>query len=49
MEELSTPTAVRAAIRRGEWRRPTAGLAPGYTQANLLVLPRDLAYDFLLV
>lgn len=48
MEELNTPAAVREAIRRGQWRRPTAGLAPGYTQANLVVLPRDLAYDFLL-
>jgi uncharacterized protein YcsI (UPF0317 family) len=26
----------------------TSGLAPGYTQANLVILPRDLAYDFLL-
>ncbi len=48
VEELNTPTAVREAIRRGEWRRPTAGLAPGYVQANLVVLPQDLAYDFLL-
>jgi uncharacterized protein YcsI (UPF0317 family) len=35
-------------IREGRWRKPTAGLAPGYVQANLVVLPRDLAYDFLL-
>ncbi len=48
MEELKTPAAVREAIRRGEWRRPTAGLAPGYVQANLVALPTDLAYDFLL-
>jgi uncharacterized protein YcsI (UPF0317 family) len=39
---------VRSAIRSGRWRKPTAGLAPGYTQANLVVVPRDLAYDFLL-
>ncbi|MGE3536100.1 MAG: putative hydro-lyase [Candidatus Tectimicrobiota bacterium] len=42
------PTQIRQAIRRGQWRRPTAGLAPGYTQANLAVVPRELAYDFLL-
>jgi uncharacterized protein YcsI (UPF0317 family) len=42
------PSAVRAAIRAGEWTTQTAGLAPGYTQANLVILPRDLAYDFLL-
>jgi len=27
---------------------PTAGLAPGYTQANLIAVPADLAYDMLL-
>jgi uncharacterized protein YcsI (UPF0317 family) len=36
----------RQAIRRGEWNRPTAGLAPGFTQANLVVLPREDAFDF---
>jgi uncharacterized protein YcsI (UPF0317 family) len=35
-------------VRRGEWRRPTAGLAEGYAQANLVVLPRADAFDFLL-
>jgi uncharacterized protein YcsI (UPF0317 family) len=35
-------------FRRGELARPTAGLAPGFVQANLVVLPRDLAFDFLL-
>ncbi len=35
-------------IRQGQWRKPTAGLAPGYVQANLVLLPRELAYDFLL-
>jgi uncharacterized protein YcsI (UPF0317 family) len=42
------PATVRAAIRAGEWTTQTAGLAPGYTQANLVILPRDLAYDFLI-
>ena len=31
--------AVRAAIRAGEWDGPTASLAPGFTQANLVALP----------
>ena len=48
MDAQGTPSAVRAAIRRGDWRRPTAGLAAGYAQANLVIVPRDLAYDFLL-
>jgi uncharacterized protein YcsI (UPF0317 family) len=42
------PQQIRHGIREGRWRRPTSGLAPGYTQANLAVVPRDLAYDFLL-
>lgn len=37
---------------RGTYRNgliiPTAGVAPGMTQANLIALPRDWAYDFLL-
>lgn len=36
----------RLKIRRGEHRRPTAGLAPGYVQGNLAVLPAALAADF---
>jgi uncharacterized protein YcsI (UPF0317 family) len=43
-----TPQQLRHCIREGQWRRPTAGLAPGYTQANLAIVPRALAYDFLL-
>ena len=43
-----TPRQVREKIRRGELVRPTAGLCPGYVQANLAVVPRSLAYDFLL-
>jgi uncharacterized protein YcsI (UPF0317 family) len=44
----AAPADVRAAIRRGDWRSHTAGLAAGYVQANLVVLPREDAYDFLL-
>jgi uncharacterized protein YcsI (UPF0317 family) len=43
-----SPAALRAAIRSGRWRGPTGGLAPGYAQANLVIVPRALAYDFLL-
>lgn len=38
---------VRRAVRGGEWRGPTAGLAPGYVQANLAILPREYAFDFM--
>jgi uncharacterized protein YcsI (UPF0317 family) len=44
----ASASEVRAAIRAGAWRSHTAGLAAGYTQANLVVLPREYAYDFLL-
>src|SRR5438270_2987595 len=39
---------VRLAVRAGDLTGPTPGLAMGYVQANLVVLPRDWAYDFLL-
>ena len=38
--------AARLAIRAGH-RAPTAGLAPGYVQGNLAILPKALAADFL--
>src|SRR5262249_48774833 len=41
-------SAVGRQARAGELRRPTAGLALGYVQANLVVVPRELAFDFLL-
>jgi uncharacterized protein YcsI (UPF0317 family) len=37
---------VRHRIRRGAYRGPTAGLAPGFVQGNLAILPKDLAADF---
>ncbi|MDR1740869.1 MAG: putative hydro-lyase [Synergistaceae bacterium] len=42
-----TPAEVRKLIRDGKWDRPTSGMCAGYAQANLAVLPRDWAYDFL--
>jgi uncharacterized protein YcsI (UPF0317 family) len=44
----STGAEVRRLARSGEWKSPTSGLAPGYVQANLVCVPRDLAFDFLL-
>ncbi len=41
-------TRCRRAIRNGEQRGPTAGLAPGFVQANLMILPQSLAGEFLL-
>src|SRR5512139_1938916 len=39
--------AARLAIRAGSHRGPTAGLAPGFVQGNLAILPQALAADFL--
>jgi uncharacterized protein YcsI (UPF0317 family) len=38
----------RLEARFGALSGPTANLAPGFVQANLAILSRDLAYDFLL-
>ena len=43
-----TPKEFRAMIRKGKWDKPTAGLALGYAQANLVVVPEKYAFDFLL-
>ncbi|MCI0441494.1 MAG: putative hydro-lyase [Chloroflexi bacterium] len=44
----TTPKELRELIRKGQLVKPTAGLAPNHVQANLAVLPRDAAFDFLL-
>jgi uncharacterized protein YcsI (UPF0317 family) len=41
-----SPAEIRARCRTGEFRRPTAGFARGFVQANLVVLPADWAEDF---
>ena len=42
-----TPKEVRKLIREEKITGQTSGLCPGYAQANLLILPKDQAYDFL--
>jgi uncharacterized protein YcsI (UPF0317 family) len=44
----ATGAEVRRAAREGRLTGPTPGLALRYVQANLVVVPRDLAFDFLL-
>jgi uncharacterized protein YcsI (UPF0317 family) len=46
-ETLATGRAARLAIRRNAHSGPTSGLAPGYVQANLAILPKALAQDFM--
>jgi uncharacterized protein YcsI (UPF0317 family) len=50
MKDLSpmNPSELREMIRRDELVRPTAGMANGFTQANLAILKKEDAFDFLL-
>lgn len=47
MELGQTPKEIRQAIRQARYTGGTGGLAPGYVQANLVILPQAQAYDFL--
>jgi uncharacterized protein YcsI (UPF0317 family) len=48
MKKNSSPETFRKKVRKGLWAKPTSGLAPGFAQANLVILDRSLAFDFLL-
>src|SRR5512147_2919866 len=39
---------LRADIRSGRFTVPTSGVAGGFVQANLVVVPQSAAFDFLL-
>ncbi len=45
---FETPSELRLASRSGKFTQPTAGHAPGYIQANLMIVPQAQAFDFLL-
>jgi uncharacterized protein YcsI (UPF0317 family) len=45
--QFDTGVSVRHAARAGALDAPTSGLAYGYVQGNLAILPRDHAEDFL--
>jgi uncharacterized protein YcsI (UPF0317 family) len=46
--DASDPRAARQPIRRGAYTGYTAGIAPGFVQANICILPIKWAEDFLL-
>ncbi|MBW4605524.1 MAG: putative hydro-lyase [Calothrix sp. FI2-JRJ7] len=48
MNQSLTGQEVRKLCRTGKLTAPTPGLANGYTQANLVILPASVAFDFLL-
>ena len=41
-----SPKEFRNSVRQGFWKKPTAGCCAGYTQLNLVVLPKKYAADF---
>jgi len=46
-----TPTSaaeLRGLIRAKKWTQPTSGLVPGFVQANLVMLPKEQSFHFLL-
>jgi uncharacterized protein YcsI (UPF0317 family) len=45
---LAEPIALRHRVRAGRHTGHTAGYAPGYVQANVCILPKDWADEFLL-
>jgi uncharacterized protein YcsI (UPF0317 family) len=46
-DRFRTGLEVRRFIRRDEYVGPTSGLAPGFVQANLAILPRPVADNFM--
>jgi uncharacterized protein YcsI (UPF0317 family) len=45
-QTITSPAAMRAAARRGEWDGSTGGQCSGYQQANLVILPKEAALEF---
>ncbi len=39
---------IRIMARSGEWKKPTAGVAKGYVQTNVAILPKSIAFEFML-
>ena len=48
MDWKRTPKLFRERVRRGEWTDSTSGICPEFVQANLVVVTRAFAFDFLL-
>ncbi|KID56094.1 hypothetical protein JF50_17510 [Pseudoalteromonas luteoviolacea] len=43
---LTAPNAIREMIRAGDYSGPTNGFVPGFTQCNIVILPKAYAFDF---
>jgi uncharacterized protein YcsI (UPF0317 family) len=42
-----TGAELRRLVRAGKFRQPTSGAAPDFVQTNVAILPRDVAFEFL--
>ena len=47
--ENMKPSEFRKIVREGKWTDTTENVCQGYAQANLVILPKEYAYEFLLV
>jgi uncharacterized protein YcsI (UPF0317 family) len=45
---MESPAELRRACREGNFQEQTSGHCSGYAQANLCILPKEYAFDFLL-
>jgi uncharacterized protein YcsI (UPF0317 family) len=43
----ASPREIRRLVREGRWTQATTGISRGNLQANLAIVPRDYAFDFL--
>ena len=43
-----TPKEYRSLVRRGDWTSATRNVCSGYTMTDVVILPKEYAYDFLL-
>ena len=48
MAKHLSPIQLRELIRSRKWTTPTTGVSSGYIQANLVMIPKELAFHFLL-
>ena len=48
MDPIEDPRLFREEVRREKWTESTSGCCRGYVQANLVVVPKAAAFDFLL-
>ncbi len=44
----TSPSEMRNLIRNEQWIYPTSGLCKSYVQGNMIILPKEWAFDFLL-